>query len=796
MMRLIAAPLSVICCVLGIAGVPRASAAEPQLLSRHANYRIIGESYLYSGQYVPGTNEKVGNAAGFRPTPLVEMTDTTGAALIDGDARTLIYTPWAWRDNCKRITVEMSLPGDSRVSRVVVRLPDESTLRPQDITLSVRGAAGDQWRQIEAVQTGPKAALSPPETREAAHTFEFPRPIACRELQIVCIDQGVMTAQCGIADIEVYGDGPTAGSESGRGLIRADPHIKAVMLTKSKPPAHSKLLTNKANTKVKLSGTPVTSGDGSALVDGNRSTGIRIDREGSADSELIAELDLGDVYAIDAIYVYLPGGEGTKNGHINDLELAISASADEDARDWQVPVDRIVNPYWPDDDAPESYPIPIENLNVFGQRIRITANLSGESGVTRRLAVSDIEVWGHTADDSQARRASVGRVRPTPIESPPEPVAEIHPKLNWLVTPKVRGIWAGEEICEPFGDTGKTKGQVVADAGFNLYCNIMTPDKADRAVSSDIEKHLADNIAESRRVGIHYLVAWQYGSNHEEPYPRYRAPNGCLADKSCCPLDAEYFDRHIVRWAKKIASAGAEGMLIDTEMYESDQTQYPGPCVCDECFATYLKAFASNADALYEQVEPARRGTWLSSNRLEEHYRKFGVKRSEELWDSLRAQCQKINPTFLFVHAPGLEYLPGIERGLGTSSIPCLVFSEREYNNGMDDTTIANVKKVHDELPALYIPGSYLVYQSPDDVERNATNAALYADGWWLYYGWAVLNHRSASDPEAFHPAYGRVKGTSARDYLDRITAANQRIDRLLSLPTDQWPTPQILKNP
>ena len=73
-------------------------------------------------------------------------------------------------------------------------------------------------------------------------------------------------------------------------------------------------------------------------------------------------------------------------------------------------------------------------------------------------------------------------------------------------------------------------------------------------------------------------------------------------------------------------------------------------------------------------------------------------------------------------------------------------------------------------------------------VKDNALISSLYCDGWWLYYAEAVLTYPADDDPKAFHSSYGRVKGTSARDYLDRITAMHQRLDTLLENPKDGWP--------
>ena len=71
----------------------------------------------------------------------------------------------------------------------------------------------------------------------------------------------------------------------------------------------------------------------------------------------------------------------------------------------------------------------------------------------------------------------------------------------------------------------------------------------------------------------------------------------------------------------------------------------------------------------------------------------------------------------------------------------------------------------------------------------NAAQGCLYTDGWWPWYGTALLTNVGAG--EAGGKPYGRVEGTSARDYLDRITAAHARVDQLLALPKDQWPKRQ-----
>ena len=251
-----------------------------------------------------------------------------------------------------------------------------------------------------------------------------------------------------------------------------------------------------------------------------------------------------------------------------------------------------------------------------------------------------------------------------PIEMKPEPIDKLHPKLQWLKDRKVRALWIGDDLFDKFTGTEKTKGEVIVEAGFNLVRIGMSTDSKNRDTSTELVERLPDNVKEARRIGLPLLIGWRYGSDHQEPYRRYRSPGGQLASRSCCPLDEQYIERQIGRWAVAVAKLGADGFSIDTEMYESDQTNYPGPCMCDNCFRVYLDTFSSNPQSLYDQVEPEKRGLWLSANGANEHYGRFMAQRIEALWDKIRQRCQAINPAFVFGHAPLLGHLPGVVFGL------------------------------------------------------------------------------------------------------------------------------------
>ena len=82
---------------------------------------------------------------GYVYTPLVETTDS-GDDLINGDASddSNVHTPWIWRQPGKKIEVELTLPGDSKVSRVHLQFPQNTAYRPEAVTLETRAASG-KW---------------------------------------------------------------------------------------------------------------------------------------------------------------------------------------------------------------------------------------------------------------------------------------------------------------------------------------------------------------------------------------------------------------------------------------------------------------------------------------------------------------------------------------------------------------------------------------------------------------------------------------------------------------------------
>ena len=757
---------------------PAPAAGAEKLLSRNATYRIRGGGYVYTGQIQPGINEGA-EKAGIVYAPLVETTDS-GDALVDGDDgdASKIYTPWIWHQPGKIIEVEMTLPGESQVSRVHVQFPQDTNYRPESAHLYAKDAAG-KWDDLGIKWV--HSERDPVEQSPDDATFEL-KGRSCRELQIVV---GGNRQHVGITEIEVWGDGPTENDR--RGLILQTPHIQTVKPPRAALPEGAVNLSKSAKISFKSSH-GLTVGTPAALLDGKRDAGIRIDGQPQKHWYVTAELDLGDTYQIDAIHLWMPGGKGVTTGHVHEVKLAISPSADQ--LDWDSPTGMLVNPYWPLDDAPKPYRIAANDLNVPGRRVRIEGYLSGTGGVTSILALGEIEVWGRPLEGPAP---TVARLDLRPVEIEPEAIAELSPKWQELRKRRIRGIWIAGDLYNPFGETGKTKGQVLGEAGFNTVVIYTGVDQKNRNTAPELEDRIKRNVAEARQHGLLLFAKWQFGSTHIEPYRRFRGANGMLHERSACPLQPGYIERHVGRWALASATLGADGFTFDTEMYESDGTGYPSACYCDSCFKLYLQTYSTDWESHYARISAERRGEWIEANVATRHYAQAQRQHLIKQFDVIRDNCRKVNPDFLFAYAPFVGYLSGLTHGLGTPSKPVIVWSEREYTGGPGGRTVDFLELIRDQkLPVFYVAGHMLWYQNPQVLTDNALEAALYTDGWWAWLGTAILANIGTDDPVAFKSPYGRAQGTTAMQYLDAIKAMHDRLDALLQQGPEQWPKSEL----
>ena len=120
--------------------------------------------------------------------------------------------------------------------------------------------------------------------------------------------------------------------------------------------------------------------------------------------------------------------------------------------------------------------------------------------------------------------------------------------------------------------------------------------------------------------------------------------------------------------------------------------------------------------------------------------------------------------------------LIGLAVIISTSTVPCLMFNANEYHHGAYRSSFQRMNRIADNFPVLYLCGMYIAVQPLETLAQNALQASLYTDGWWAWYGNALLR-------DGLSNQHGRFGTTSRSEYLDRIKVVHTKIDKLLALP-------------
>ena len=100
-----------------------------------------------------------------------------------------------------------------------------------------------------------------------------------------------------------------------------------------------------------------------------------------------------------------------------------------------------------------------------------------------------------------------------------------------------------------------------------------------------------------------------------------------------------------------------------------------------------------------------------------------------------------------------------------------------------------SMNRIKENMPVLFVSGLYVKVQSPERFAENVLQSCLYTDGYFAWYGTALLSFPGPGEEKQTLPgAYGRWGNSSAADYLGRPKATHTRLDTLLTQPRDTWP--------
>jgi cellulose/xylan binding protein with CBM9 domain len=275
--------------------------------------------------------------------------------------------------------------------------------------------------------------------------------------------------------------------------------------------------------------------------------------------------------------------------------------------------------------------------------------------------------------------------------------------------------------------------------------------------------------------GMQLLVKTNYGTDHCNSYRRYYSGSGVTAKRTPCPLDSEYWrqvvlERAMITAKSSLKEKGIIGHLIDFEMYGSEQTRYDNACMCNDCFKNFLKKL--KLESVYDSIEPQNRASWIKLNDLLPLYRKITQYNIYKIVKKIERELHRVNPNMVLATFPGFDWLPGVERGLGTSTQPVIVFSEVEYRAGYSPIIKENIGRIKSEkYPVLYCPGIWLTQHRPEDISGNIFKMADESIGYWVY-AFFYIKPRVPKTPVKF-----------AEDYIKAFTKGNEAIVKLAKNP-------------
>ena len=252
---------------------------------------------------------------------------------------------------------------------------------------------------------------------------------------------------------------------------------------------------------------------------------------------------------------------------------------------------------------------------------------------------------------------------------------------------------------------------------------------------------------------------------------------------AACPREPLYWD-YIARSIELMAEVTPpiNGAVIDTETYNAGSI-YPGYggleyrcCYCDTCFAGFVKATNWTVGQAATRPE-ARYGQLLSSNRLSAY---FGWLEDEmaAIGTTLTERIHAKHPDFalgiLNLFGPGDWFGLGLARGLSSSTMPALVFSETEYTAGYGEGTVAQIAALRNRrTPFRYVGGLMLSEMEADELAVNAVELCRRTGGYWLFCSNTLFN--SPEQLAKAKPPWDLKAGCIA-DYVNALGAVERTV--------------------
>lgn len=338
---------------------------------------------------------------------------------------------------------------------------------------------------------------------------------------------------------------------------------------------------------------------------------------------------------------------------------------------------------------------------------------------------------------------------------------------------RMRGAYgAAEEIYKE--DTKR----LITEGGINTLILNLSPIDGVRIVTDfdKLDAFLDDAEKLSEETGVRIFAKMAYGSsqgNVDAPVGNTACgkfePGFEHSYRLPCPRSEEYWNKQITEVLSRCAAhRGICGVVIDMEMYSGGISYYPSPCLCDSCVADFDEA---NGMQLL-QIALDERNSYIKKNGIYEKYLAWHSREITRITANVRRAIHTVNPNVIIGCMPECDWIAGSAKGLGTPSMPLMVFNENEYK-GTLDYIYGNTAKIElDDIDAVYVPGLWTTsdYNTADEEKTPAVAAEAFAAkaaecaensmGYWIYSLQALREDENSAA------------------YTDAIKSANTAIDK------------------
>ena len=278
--------------------------------------------------------------------------------------------------------------------------------------------------------------------------------------------------------------------------------------------------------------------------------------------------------------------------------------------------------------------------------------------------------------------------------------------------------------------------------------------------------------------------------------------SGTVYANTPCPMDAHFWNTKVKPCCVEIAHVAVGkpnigGLLMDSEMYGGDISQYPDACYCANCIQQ-VAAYLGITVADIELNDPADVAM----------YRVAAVEIGELLAQDIYNAVQAIVPGLTMGGyvldnvnlTPERDVSPfyiGTTLGWGDPQNPALVFSEKTYGRGwhagLDPSGYSSLcnfpMHVQRHLALLdqwnahadMVLGLNIIGVHHDYVAENLFHMAANTRGYWIYDGLALGDN-----------SLWELQGGGKPAYLDAIGAANDELDRWEAASGFHWSTLRV----